>query len=348
MHCQRYQSSFYILLFLMGGFMTCFLVFYDDKTVYLESPTFVLVDSVNESLPTMLYNTDALPPSDLSRLIDLTDFKFTMNHFPCNESAVSPFLLVLVHSAPQHVAERNTIRSTWGRYNESVKLIFMLGSTNSSTLQRRIVDEDNAWKDIVQGNFYDTYRNLTYKHVMALKWTTYFCMSAKYILKADDDIFVNTPYLLKFLERDFSPYGARKLILCSQYSKSSVKRSYRSKWRVSPLEYPRKIYPPYCAGFGIIYSSDVAFNLYKKAQESTYFWIDDVHVTGTLAYQLHLTQTPLGGLVLTEKQLNLVLHGNLNSVEFLFGPPDLSSLKIERLWKLVSEYSELLPSSKQN
>ncbi|KAG7209499.1 hypothetical protein KM043_015584 [Ampulex compressa] len=124
---------------------------------------------------------------------------------------------------------------------------------------------------------------MTYKHVMALKWTTYHCPSAKYILKLDDDVFVHMPAMLDFLTRDLSPWGARRLILCDLLLAGTVKRSWRSKWRVSPQEYPGRQYPAYCPGWAVLYSPDAVFLLYREAQKEPYFWIDDVHVTGTLA-----------------------------------------------------------------
>lgn len=45
--------------------------------------------------------------------------------------------------------------------------------------------------DIVQEDFVDSYRNLTHKAIMALRWVSQNCQNAKLILKADDDIFIN-------------------------------------------------------------------------------------------------------------------------------------------------------------
>ena len=45
--------------------------------------------------------------------------------------------------------------------------------------------------DLVQGSFTDSYRNLTYKNVMGLLWVTQFCSHAQYIVKTDDDMFLD-------------------------------------------------------------------------------------------------------------------------------------------------------------
>ena len=43
--------------------------------------------------------------------------------------------------------------------------------------------------------FQDIYYNLTLKTVMGLKWCSIYCNQAKYVMKTDDDIFVNIPLL---------------------------------------------------------------------------------------------------------------------------------------------------------
>lgn len=120
----------------------------------------------------------------------------------------------------------------------------------------------------VQGNFHDAYRNMTYKHVMALKYAAYHCPRARYVLKTDDDVFVNMPTVMAFLSVDLSAYGARHLLLCQPTYGSKVKRSYRSKWRVSWWEFPHSTYPTYCPGWAVLYSPDVVFSLYREAQVS--------------------------------------------------------------------------------
>ena len=51
----------------------------------------------------------------------------------------------------------------------------------------------------------DTYHNLTLKTVMGLKWTSIFCPQARFVMKTDDDIFVNLSDLHEALTKeDFS------------------------------------------------------------------------------------------------------------------------------------------------
>ena len=103
---------------------------------------------------------------------------------------------------------------------------------------------------------------------------------------------------------------------------------------------PRKTVSPYCAGCVVIYSPDVVFLLYREAQRTGYFWIDDVHMAGTLAARANLTQTTLGNLVLSRWKFRLLLDCRDKIPEmgvFLFGPPDLSRTEIHGIWQLVQD-----------
>lgn len=261
----------------------------------------------------------------LSTLIDLPHFSFKLPN-SCNSS--KPLWVGMVSSAPQNFYNREKIRTTWGN---SQQVVFLLGLANS-TLQPLIEQEAREYGDIVQGSFIDSYRNLTYKHVMGLLWATKNCPGARYLLKLDDDVFVNTPYLNSYLPS----LPEQRLIFCPVVAGSLVKRSYRSKWRVTPEEYSARWYPPYCTGWVIVYSPDVASALYTQAQKESYFWIDDVHITGTIAKKLNITHTALGDLGLSEKSTEEYLVGEPRS-DFLFSltKPE----QFQKLWTMVSETS---------
>lgn len=108
---------------------------------------------------------------DESILIDLSKFKFTMNHDKCQK--VLPIIVILVHSAPQNFAKRSSIRKTWGQKNRYTATFFLVGF--STEYNNMIEKENKNYADVIQGNFVDSYRNMTYKHAMAFKWIIYHC-----------------------------------------------------------------------------------------------------------------------------------------------------------------------------
>ncbi|NWW14641.1 B3G5B glucosaminyltransferase, partial [Oreocharis arfaki] len=53
--------------------------------------------------------------------------------------------------------------------------------------------------DILQGDFGDTYGNLTRKTLLLLRWARACCGGAAFVLKADDDAFVHVPAVATYL-----------------------------------------------------------------------------------------------------------------------------------------------------
>lgn len=141
----------------------------------VATPGYILLFPGNVTPSAQPYSVKELPSDDKSTLINLTDFRFTMNHDPCNRT--QPLLLMLVHSAPGNFLKRHVVRETWGQQTADVTLLFLVGSSKQH--QSRLEEENKKYKDLIQGNFLDAYRNMTYKHVMGLKWATYYCPSKR-------------------------------------------------------------------------------------------------------------------------------------------------------------------------
>ncbi|XP_034474120.1 UDP-GalNAc:beta-1,3-N-acetylgalactosaminyltransferase 1-like [Drosophila innubila] len=195
------------------------------------------------------------------QLIDLHNFDYLINQRSC-ESHVHT--LIMIHSAPSNIEKRTVIRQTWGgesviSVNSSLRLFFLFGAVEDADQQSLLREEHALHGDLLQGNFLDAYFNLTYKHVMALKWFANHCKQAQLLLKVDDDIYLNTPLLLHHMQLPLAALPAllhqqEKLLLCAKQENDRVLRSYSSKWRVSFREYSDRFYPPFCPGFAVVYS----------------------------------------------------------------------------------------------
>ncbi|XP_034483438.1 UDP-GalNAc:beta-1,3-N-acetylgalactosaminyltransferase 1 [Drosophila innubila] len=341
------------------------------SSYYYYSPSLVSLDKAATPAPMpTIASRLSLPSSpstsssssssaDDSQLIDLHNFAYTMGQPSCEAHIQA---LILVHTAPRNAEKRTLIRQTWGsrpmtNANSPLRVVFLLGAVNQTEhqLQHSLSLENVRHGDMVQGNFRDAYRNMTYKHVMALKWFNSNCPNAQLLIKVDDDVYVNTPQLIKLL-RD-SPTNSNltmssstpatpslrsllqqrhELLFCRPVLATRVKRSYRSKWRVSFREFPAHYYPPYCPGFAIVYSSDVVQRLYQAAQHAGYFWVDDVHITGVLAQQTNTTITNLQPYVLYRLECERLLSGksDLEQQEFLFTWHSIAPEQISALWQL--------------
>ncbi|XP_060810064.1 lactosylceramide 1,3-N-acetyl-beta-D-glucosaminyltransferase-like, partial [Amyelois transitella] len=284
------------------------------------------------------YDTTIVNTSDIyDQLLDLK-FSFLANAQPCRNNLAGILLVIIVSTRPTNFANRMAIRKTWGKTVDSTKLVFLLGEADNITNQL-LTEEIKLYGDIVQGNFIDAYKNLTYKYVMGLKWVTHHCPKAKYVLKTDDDIVVNIKEVWNYLGRVLSPFGAKSLINCHTYENSLAQRNENSKYQVTLDEYKDYYYPAYCGGWAIIYSQDVISKLLEVAQSISYFWIDDVQITGICAQKIGVPRKPLGNRILTRDISESFLKLGPNYFgPFLFGPPDLTIYDILNTWDyLVKE-----------
>ena len=205
----------------------------------------------------------------------------------CRNSSKVKYI-VYVHSSPENLHKRNLLRQTWisrTLFAERViERVFLMGRSSKPGVQAKIQAEANTYGDVVQGDFEDNYKNLTLKALMGLKWVSVYCTQAEFAIKADDDAFVNIFNLLHLLEQH---RGKKKLLACALWRDNSMPilrdPSKCSKWCVKFNEFPgRRYFPKYCAGLTFVFSTDLVQLLYNTSRTTSFFWIDDVYVTGIL------------------------------------------------------------------
>ncbi|PIO63108.1 hypothetical protein TELCIR_15308, partial [Teladorsagia circumcincta] len=67
-------------------------------------------------------------------------------------------------------------------------VLFSVGRPTSGKHQRVIEEESKLHDDILQTDFEDSYRNLTYKHLAGLRYLASVCDEDVVIIKVDDDV----------------------------------------------------------------------------------------------------------------------------------------------------------------
>ncbi|KAG0718691.1 Beta-1,3-galactosyltransferase 5 [Chionoecetes opilio] len=246
-------------------------------------------------------NVSPLYPSHMT-LLDLPDFAYVINNDVCDSSAV--FLVIIVHTHPARSKERDVMRRSMPSEDLEelgMRRVFLLARAEwgdqpqySKTPQWSIEEENQEHRDIVQGNFKEHYHNLTYKHVMGLQWTARYCPQAKFVFKMDGDIAVD---MYQFRDRLRSRYPERQnLILGLMQVEARPVRDVGSKWYVSETDYPEKFYAPFISGWAYAITADAVRAIVEESSKRPYFWIDDVHVTGTLAERAGVKREGLNGL----------------------------------------------------
>ncbi|NWV50602.1 B3GL1 acetylgalactosaminyltransferase, partial [Daphoenositta chrysoptera] len=206
---------------------------------------------------------------------------FTLRERPGCAGA-DPFLVILVASSPGEVRARQAIRVTWGSrgswWGQRVLTLFLLGRDarrEDEAAALSVEDESVLYGDIVRQDFADTYDNLTLKTIMAFQWFSEFCSNARFFMKTDVDVFINTPNLVKFLlqlnssENFFTGYP---------FLDNSPYRGFDKKRFISHEEYPFKLYPPYCSGLGYILDGKLALRTYELMSHVKPLKFEDVYV----------------------------------------------------------------------
>lgn len=287
-------------------------------------------------------NLDSLPKNDYNTLIDMK-FEFKTLNLLCKNESSEPLLLILVHSSTGNFLKRQVIRDTWGKPSRKLRVAFLVGRPVTDETNAKLRTESLQNQDIIQGDFLDSYQNITYKHTMGMKYFIYHCIGAKYVLKVDDDIFVNTPKLKKFLTEEVSFHGAKDMILCITVVQARTLRSYRNKWRIGFEEYPKRYFPTFCRGMAILYSPDVLFNLYRMAQmNKKYVKLDDVFYTGITAakigYTSHSNIAPLMSFTYNDGIGQAYIPSDFNS--YLFIGSELSEKDIMKLWNRIQKQKD--------
>uniref|UniRef100_H3B1P1 Hexosyltransferase n=2 Tax=Latimeria chalumnae TaxID=7897 RepID=H3B1P1_LATCH len=194
-------------------------------------------------------------------------------------------LVILVTSAPWNAHQRSVIRDTWaspwGTTKYPWQVAFLIGRASDGRVPQEVLEEKESFEDIVLGNYVDTYRNLTLKVMHGLKWAAEHCRP-QYILKTDDDCFVNTDRLPQFLVEHNTIRSGLYVGSLFAPNQRHVIREPLSKWYVSEEDFRPDFYPPYASGVGYILSLDTAQAMLQVAELVRPIPVEDAYV-GILA-----------------------------------------------------------------
>jgi beta-1,3-galactosyltransferase 1 len=226
--------------------------------------------------------------------VDATSVTFIHNvRDLCNDDTMRWRLVavIIVCSAVENQPERDVIRRTWGSVSSSeqhVRVVFLLGrrlaetnDTIRSSYDEAVAAESRQYGDVIQADFIDTYANLSRKSLAALRWAETYGACAEFVVKSDDDTFINTPLLV----RDLGTCAHRRFVMGHVIARAQPVRDPEEKWFTPVSVYRAPAYPTYASGAAYVVSGDAVGLLLRAAKAGTQsmFWIEDVYVTGMLA-----------------------------------------------------------------
>ena len=158
-------------------------------------------------------------------------------------------LVVLVSTHALHTGRRKLIRYYWGNHSRwstpfQWKVIFVTGFF-SSFQKIQLHAEADTYKDTLIESVEEDFYTLSFKVMLGLKWVQ---ANLKYdfLLKCDDDVFVNIDRLMRLLLTTRDQYFGQKMEF------QPVEREGR--YGVSVEEHPSPIYDPFCSGGGFVLS----------------------------------------------------------------------------------------------
>ncbi|XP_069577101.1 N-acetyllactosaminide beta-1,3-N-acetylglucosaminyltransferase 2 [Brachyistius frenatus] len=245
------------------------------------------------------------------------------------------FLLFAIKSTPGNFERRQAVRETWGRegvYQSGLRVVsvFLLGSSplDDPDLSPLLSFEAKHFGDLLQWDFHESLLNLTLKTNMFLLWALKSCPQVSFVFSGDDDVFVNTPVLLRYLQ-SLEASKASRLYVGHVISTANPVRDPKSKYYV-PLSFYDGPYPAYAGGGGFLISRGLLRPLHSLSRVIPFFPIDDVYI-GMCSKALGVSAEAHAGFqtfdVNEQDRENLCVHKDLILIH------QRSPQEMKRLWK---------------
>ncbi len=108
------------------------------------------------------------------------------------------------------------IRNTWASYIHSnpsldnlIRIIFIVGKQKnnlriwSENIDNQVAQESEKYGDILHVDIIDAYVNITAKSMAIFEWIITKCSNAQFLMKLDDDVFINIEILLKEINLNY-------------------------------------------------------------------------------------------------------------------------------------------------
>uniref|UniRef100_A0A5B6YLR8 Putative beta-1,3-galactosyltransferase 19 n=1 Tax=Davidia involucrata TaxID=16924 RepID=A0A5B6YLR8_DAVIN len=202
-------------------------------------------------------------------------------------------LFIGILSAGNHFAERMAVRKSWMQHklvqSSNVVARFFVALHARKEVNVELKKEAEFFRDIVIVRYMDNYDLVVLKTVAICEYGVR-TVSAKYIMKGDDDTFVRVDAVIKEAEK--IPDGRSLYIGNINYYHKPLRYG---KWAVTYEEWPEEDYPPYANGPGYVVSSDIAnfivsefenhkLRLFKMEDVSMGMWVEKFNSSRPVEY----------------------------------------------------------------
>ncbi|XP_052268436.1 beta-1,3-galactosyltransferase 5-like [Dreissena polymorpha] len=149
------------------------------------------------------------------------------------------FVVVLIKSEPERFKEREDVRNTWGSVTKvkgkTLVPVFTMGRSAFPLIEvdESLSLESERFKDIIQGDFVDHFKNQAYKTIMGLSWVVNSCLDVKFVLNTNDETMIDPFHMVDFLELQENA----DLLFCSTFYDQGPERNPSEKLFVTYKEF---------------------------------------------------------------------------------------------------------------
>lgn len=312
-----FHNTVILFVLICGVSLTICLCFLFDSSIFP-------LQKLHKPLP--IADNELFPPT--MELLDLPHFQYIINNYVCL-SNTTIFAILIITSHAGDIEARSAMRRAYPAdelKQLGIHRVFLLAVSNpkhdilyNSVPQNALEDENRRYSDLVQGNFNEAYRNLTYKHMMGLQWVTKYCQQAQYVIKMDDDIIVDFYRLLNIMKSIVQ--DQRPLLMGYLLKGIQPIREPANKWFVMQSEFPGSVYPPFLSGWLYITTPREAKTLVEASKTVHYFWIDDTYVTGLLARVVGISHQDIHQyFTLHPEYLECCIQDKIHLCDYIVGP----------------------------
>ncbi|XP_067868004.1 beta-1,3-galactosyltransferase 9 [Heterodontus francisci] len=316
----------------------CFLLF----NVILFHALLFGADFVEEYLlqssPTTYTDAQTLDVREKARKLDMSLIKGNVSRFfhissadACGNSDL--FLLAVISSNAENITRREVIRKTWANISQvkgyNLLTLFAIGIPQMQAIQEDINKEFAHHRDIIQGTFLDSSNNVILKTTMIMRWAVTFCPKALFILKSDEETFVNYRSLMEYLLS--LKRHAEDLYIGRVYHQVMPIRDPLSKHYMPTSLYSGKYYPDYCSATAYVISQDVARKVFVVSMTTVTPMPEDIYV-GICAQKA-------GVVPIHSSRFSGEKHIRFNRCcyKFIFSSFEMTGEQLARAWEEIND-----------
>lgn len=152
------------------------------------------------------------------------------------------------------------------------------------------------------------------------------CSNAEFVVKIDDDIFLNIPTLLNYIEDHQN--DTRKMY-GHVFLKPPPYRDPTSKFYTSMSAYSGKYFPSYLNGPFYMLKNDLIADLYYTALTTPFFKFEDIFMSGFVSVQLGADQVQMEGIF-----LNYGKYEEIKDIDYLISYQ--MNKRVEKIFEIWS------------